>query len=64
MNIEITRHEIESLIHQRLQSGAFTDVEDVILKIPTVSNPACRVTPGRIRLQSPYGASIGEQHGG
>ncbi|MGA2038367.1 MAG: hypothetical protein ABSH42_03745 [Bryobacteraceae bacterium] len=32
MNIEITRPEIESLIHQRLQSGAFTDAQDVILQ--------------------------------
>jgi hypothetical protein len=32
MTIEITRPEIESLIHQRLQSGAFVDAEDVILR--------------------------------
>lgn len=32
MNIEITRPEIESLIQQRLQSGAFVDAEDVILR--------------------------------
>lgn len=32
MTIEITRPEIESLIHRRLQSGAFTDAEDVILR--------------------------------
>ena len=32
MTIEITRPEIESLIRQRLQSGAFTDAEDVILR--------------------------------
>ena len=32
MTIEITRPEIESLIHQRLQSGAFMDAEDVILR--------------------------------
>ena len=30
--IEITRPEIESLIQQRLQSGAFVDAEDVILR--------------------------------
>jgi len=34
MTIEITRPEIESLIHQRLQSGAFVDAEDVILRAP------------------------------
>jgi len=32
MTIEITRPEIESLIHQRLQSGAFVDAEDGILR--------------------------------
>ena len=32
MTIEITRPEIESLIHQRLQSGAFLNAEDVILR--------------------------------
>jgi hypothetical protein len=39
MNIEITRPEIESLIHQRLQSGAFTDVEDVIFHALQSSTP-------------------------
>jgi hypothetical protein len=32
LTIEITRPEIESLIHERLQSGAFVDAEDVILR--------------------------------
>jgi hypothetical protein len=32
MTIEITRPEIELLIHDRLQSGAFMDAEDVILR--------------------------------
>jgi hypothetical protein len=32
MTIEITRPEIESLIQQQLQSGAFVDAEDVILR--------------------------------
>jgi Arc/MetJ-type ribon-helix-helix transcriptional regulator len=32
MNIEITRPEIESLIRQRLQSGAFANAEDVIVQ--------------------------------
>ena len=31
MTIHITRPEIEALIQQRLQSGAFRDAEDVIL---------------------------------
>jgi len=32
MTIEITRPEVESLIHQRLQTGAFVDAEDVIFR--------------------------------
>jgi deoxyribodipyrimidine photolyase len=32
MTIQITRPEIETLIQQRLQSGAFMDAEDVILR--------------------------------
>lgn len=31
MTIQITRPEIEALINQRLQSGAFRDAQDVIL---------------------------------
>jgi Arc/MetJ-type ribon-helix-helix transcriptional regulator len=32
MTIQITKPEIESLINQRLKSGAFKDAEDVILQ--------------------------------
>ena len=32
MTIQITRPEVEELINQRLQSGAFRDAEDVILQ--------------------------------
>ena len=39
MNIQITRPEVEALINQRLQSGAFTDVEDVILQALQSSPP-------------------------
>lgn len=39
MNIEITRPEIESLIHQRLQSGAYSDAQDVILRALQWSAP-------------------------
>jgi hypothetical protein len=39
MTIEITRPEIESLIHQRLQSGAFVDAQDVILQALRSSAP-------------------------
>ena len=31
MTIQITKPELEALINQRLQSGAFKDAEDVIL---------------------------------
>jgi hypothetical protein len=39
MNIEITRPEIESLIRQKLQSGAFVDAEDVIVQALRSSGP-------------------------
>jgi len=39
MTIEITRPEIESLINERLQSGAFLDAEDVILRALQSSAP-------------------------
>ncbi len=32
MTIQITRPEVEALINQRLQSGAFRNAEDVILQ--------------------------------
>jgi hypothetical protein len=32
MTIQITKPEVEALINQRLQSGAFKDAEDVILQ--------------------------------
>jgi hypothetical protein len=39
MTIEITQPEAEALINQRLQSGAFRDAEDVILKALQSSSP-------------------------
>src|SRR5712691_8926211 len=39
MNIQITKPEVEALINQRLQSGAFKDAEDVILKALQSSPP-------------------------
>ena len=39
MTIEITRPELETLINQRLQSGAFKDAEDVILQALQCSIP-------------------------
>ena len=32
MTIQITKPEVEAIINQRLQSGAFKDAEDVILQ--------------------------------
>ena len=42
MTIQITRPELEALIEQRLQSGAFTDVEDLILHALRLSDPLFR----------------------
>jgi len=39
MTIEITRPEIESLIHERLQTGEFTDAQEVILRALQSSAP-------------------------
>ena len=39
MTIEITRPEIEALIRQRIQSGAFASAEDVILQALRSFNP-------------------------
>jgi len=39
MTIQITRPEVEELINQRLQSGAFKDAEDVILQALQSSSP-------------------------
>ena len=39
MTIEITRPEIEALIQQRIQSGAFASAEDVILQALRSFNP-------------------------
>jgi hypothetical protein len=39
MTIEIHQPEIEALIQQRLQSGAFHDVEDVLLHALRTSEP-------------------------
>jgi Arc/MetJ-type ribon-helix-helix transcriptional regulator len=39
MTIQITKPEVEALINQRLQSGAFKDAEDVILHALRASGP-------------------------
>jgi hypothetical protein len=43
MTIEITRPEIEMLIQERLQTGAFMDAEDVILR--ALQSSASEPTP-------------------
>jgi hypothetical protein len=42
MTIQITKPEVEALINQRLQSGAFRDAEDVILQALQAAGPAGR----------------------
>jgi hypothetical protein len=39
MTIQITKPEVEEMINQRLQSGAFKDAEDVILQAMQSSSP-------------------------
>ena len=39
MTIHITRPEVEAIINERLQSGAFQDAEDVILQALRSSAP-------------------------
>lgn len=39
MTIQITKPEVEALINQRLQSGAFKDAEDVVFQALQSSGP-------------------------
>jgi hypothetical protein len=59
MTIEITRPEIESLIHQQLQSGAFVDAEDVILRALQSLSPDLEPVFDKQRAQA-AGARIRE----
>ena len=50
MTIQITKPELEALINERLQSGAFKDAEDVILQAlqssaPQSKTPRSETTP-------------------
>jgi len=45
MTIQITKPEVEALINQCLQSGAFKDAEDVILQALQSSQPQPQATP-------------------
>lgn len=53
MNIEITKPEVEALIQRRLQSGVFTDPQDVILHALRVSEGRPAATELLAALQSP-----------
>jgi len=45
MTIQITKPEVEALINQRLQSGAFKDAEDVIMQALQSSAPNPQTPP-------------------
>ena len=45
MNIQITRPEVEALINERLETGAFKDAEDVILQALQSSEPERQPAP-------------------
>ena len=58
MTIQITKPEVEEMINQRLQSGAFKDAEDVILQAlqsssPTVPLPSVAPTKDIVELFAP-----------
>jgi len=57
MTIQITQPEIEALIQQRLTSGAFRDVEDVLLQALRSSEPEAQP----VRRPADAGRSIFEQ---
>ena len=65
MTIQITRPEVEELIHQRLRSGAFKDAEDVILQalqsspLPAPSAEQSNAADGHRTLQEVFAAVRG-----
>src|ERR1039458_5867436 len=52
MTIEITRPEVEAIINQRLQSGAFKDAQDVILQALRLSAPETAAAPANAKPPS------------
>ena len=56
MTIHITRPEVEAIINERLQSGAFEDAEDVILQALRSSAPE----PGTPRQGEPHTGRTGK----
>jgi hypothetical protein len=63
MTIEITKPEVEALIQQRLQSGAFKDAEDVILQALQSSLPPPAETPPVKTLREVFEAARGLAEG-
>jgi len=59
MTIQITKPEVEALIKQRLQSGAFKDAEDVILQALQSSPPPAAEAPPARTLQEVFEAARG-----
>ena len=57
MTIQITKPEVEALIKQRLQSGAFKDAEDVIMQALQSSQPKPQTTQ---QLEGPPAKNIEE----
>jgi Arc/MetJ-type ribon-helix-helix transcriptional regulator len=51
MTIQITKPEVEALIEERLQSGRFTDAEDVILQA-LQSSATASLPPGEHRAEA------------
>ena len=49
MVIEIHKPELEALIHERMKSGAFTDVEDVLIQALRSAPVSGQATPRRAK---------------
>ena len=63
MTIQITRPEVEALIKRRLESGAFIDAEDVILKALRSSETDTEETDERRREAIDRLMLFGKTHG-
>jgi hypothetical protein len=63
MTIQITRPEIEKLIKERLQSGKFSDAEDVILQALQSSGPERPCAEGERREAIERLRTFGKTHG-
>jgi len=63
MTIQITKPELEALIHQRLQNGGYKDAEDVILHALRVSSGAPPQAEQERIAAIERLASFGKRHG-